>query len=364
MEEEEQQPELVFGMAGAIGVNMELITSELGACLVTLGYKHEYIKLTSEMTRFGEFQQKPKDTFESFNSKMDYANGLRAKFQSPDLMARVAIDAIRRTRERLSGSADQPITAMAYIIRQFKLPQEIELMRNVYGKRFILVSAYGSKEDRKEYLCQLMKPEFETTLGDDAIEAFANSLIQRDASESHDMGQNLRETFHLADVFVDGMRKDKMRATLRRFAEAFFGLNSVSPTRDEHGMFLAEAASWRSTDLSRQVGSHIATVNGETISVGCNEVPKAFGGNYWDEDQESFRDVNIGHDPNDRIKKEVLKNLVESMRKADLLSEKALGVGSDTELVKRLITKPTQTLEDRVQGLDGALSDALVMDLT
>ncbi|MCA3555950.1 anti-phage dCTP deaminase [Aestuariivirga sp.] len=364
MDAEESHPELVFGISGAIGVDMEQIATELSNCLITLGYEHRYIKLTSEMTRFGEVQAKPRNTFEAFNSKMDYANGLRKRFGSADTMARIAIDAIRRTRESRGGSADQPISRIAYIIRQFKLPQEIALMRNVYGERFVLISAYGSQEDRKDYLCSLMKPELETTVTDDELETHANTLIRRDANESQDMGQNLRETFHLADLFVDGMRQDKMRGTLRRFTEALFGLNSVSPTRDEHGMFMAKAASWRSTDLSRQVGSHIATKNGETIAVGCNEVPKAYGGNYWDEDKDNFRDVNIGHDPNDRIKREVLRNLVECMRRGGLLSEKATNIGSDIELVARLTSKPPKDTGNLLDGVDGALSEALVMDLT
>jgi hypothetical protein len=46
----------------------------------------------------------------------------------------------------------------------------------------------------------------------------ADRLIDRDASEDEDsMGQQLRETFHLADVFIDGLNKSVMDDTVSRF---------------------------------------------------------------------------------------------------------------------------------------------------
>ena len=61
---------------------------------------------------------------------------------------------------------------------------------------------------------------------------------------------------------------------------------------------MAQAAALRSFDLSRQVWAAITTPDGDLISIGCNEVPKFGGGNYWDEDKDKKRDVDLGKEAN------------------------------------------------------------------
>lgn len=79
-------------------------------------------------------------------------------------------------------------------------------------------------------------------------------------------------------------------------------------------MYTAAAASLRSIDLSRQVGAAIFSQDGEIISLGCNEVPKAFGGTYWDDDPtEKFRDFEKKTDPNQNRKYEILNDLLKSL---------------------------------------------------
>ena len=77
-------------------------------------------------------------------------------------------------------------------------------------------------------------------------------------------------------------------------------IRSVSPTIDEYCMFHARASALRSVDLSRQVGSIIATDNGEILSTGCNEVPYPGGGSIWEsqinENRRDNRDFIIGYD--------------------------------------------------------------------
>jgi deoxycytidylate deaminase len=100
-------------------------------------------------------------------------------------------------------------------------------------------------------------------------------LITTDASEpGPDFGQQLRETFHLADVFIDGLSKPAIDEQLNRFIQAFFGRTDISPTKQEYGMYAAKSASLRSADLSRQVGAAIFCDDGELITQGCNEAPR------------------------------------------------------------------------------------------
>jgi hypothetical protein len=39
-------------------------------------------------------------------------------------------------------------------VRQFKRPEEIELMRRVYGRKFVQVSIFGSAVDRRRVLME------------------------------------------------------------------------------------------------------------------------------------------------------------------------------------------------------------------
>jgi deoxycytidylate deaminase len=77
-------------------------------------------------------------------------------------------------------------------------------------------------------------------------------------------------------------------------------------------MFAAKAAALRTLDLSRQVGAAIFTPNGEIVSMGSNEVPKALGGTYWSDDPNNLddRDYVRGSDANDKIKRERLIELL------------------------------------------------------
>jgi deoxycytidylate deaminase len=189
----------------------------------------------------------------------------------------------------------------------------------------------------------------------------ANELIDKDTNEEdNDFGQRLRETFHLADVFIDGLSKQLMDDKLTRFIQAFFGRTDIAPSKEEYGMYAAKSASLRSSDLSRQVGAALFTPDGELITQGCNEVPKAFGGTYWDSEEPDFRDVRIGHDPNDILKKEILRDLLHRLSKSGLLSSTAEKLGTLDEMIGKLIHKRKPGTDEK----DGALAKAAIMDVT
>ena len=48
--------------------------------------------------------------------------------------------------------------------------------------------------------------------------------------------------------------------------------------------------------------------------MGCNEVPKAGGGTYWsDEAPEIFRDIDVGRDPNQERRDQLLYDFINRM---------------------------------------------------
>lgn len=355
-------PELFFAIAGAIGIDVDEIEASLTRALDSVGYGVETIKLTDQMAEYGPTTPLPKgaDYDSKMNYKMDVGNELCARYEDNATLARIGVRAVRNRRHSKTGNFDQARNATAYLIRQLKRPEEVALFRRVYGPRFFLISAYGSELDRKDRLEKQLKRSLSTRKSPADISCAAERLIERDSSETKDFyGQSLQETFHLADVFIDGVSKAEMDKTLHRFVEALFGRTDISPSKNEYGMYAAKSAGLRSADLSRQVGAAIFSDDGEIITQGCNEAPKAFGGTYWDLETPDHRDVKLGYDPNEIYKKEIVRDLIERLIDDQLLSEKATKIGGPSDIVDAITKKASKPTEK-----NGALVGASILDLT
>jgi cytidine deaminase len=236
-----------------------------------------------------------------------------------------------------------PTEPTAYLIRQLKRPDEVALLRKVYGRQFVLVSAYGPIEKRQQLLEYRLRHSLIPASPHHEIVSKAMELIDKDAREDgEDLGQNVRETFHLADVFIDGLVRSEMDKKLGRFIQALFGKTDIS------------------LDLSRQVGAAIFSDDGEILTQGCNEVPKAFGGTYWDTEEVDYRDVKLRVDPNEVIKKELLRELFDRMDRGGLLSEAAKSAGSPADMVEKFTRKRRKGRNEQ----DGLLASCAVLDLT
>lgn len=374
-------PELVFGIAGPIGIDIDEISSTLAQALQAVDYQTVNIRITAEIKDEPTEIEKPQSAnYESdIIYKMDHASAICRKMEAPDALMLFAIRAIREYRANVYISEfgeqgelesdkfnyispqEQVIPKTAYVIRQLKRPEEVDILRKIYGRQFILISAYGPSESRKRIIEGKLKRSLQLNVLDHEISAKAQKLMHRDMNEDGDEhGQHLRETFHLADVFIDGINKAEMESKTTRFIDALFGKTDIAPTKDEYGMYAAKSASLRSSDLSRQVGAAIFTVDGELITQGCNEVPKAFGGTYWDGEEPDHRDIKLGHDPNDMLKREVIRDLLERLHRGGLLSDSATQIGNSAQIVDLLTKKPSK---DPKPG-EGALYGAAITDLT
>ena len=172
----------------------------------------------------------------------------------------------------------------------------------------------------------------------------AKELVEIDENEEDEIyGQRVSEVFHRGDVFINSKDEITTNQMTQRFINAFFGRTNIAPTRDEMGSYFAEAASLRSVDLSRQVGAAVFSKNGDILAVGCNEVPKPGGGNYWDEDEEKSRDIDRGGEAN---KEETERIIFDFLR-----------VLSDYELFKE-DREPSEILKNA--KLKAAISDSLI----
>ena len=293
----------------------------------------------------------------SYNSKIEYANDLRRKYNTNDILAAVTISAIQKSR-RDFVDADAKEVGMsrkgrAFIVRQFKTPEEIKLMRSIYGKLFVQISVFGSPQKREEYLVSKMKLKSKGTKNDLTARIDARDLIKKDSKEDLKYGQNIRDTFPMGDFFVDFSEREQANRAIERYMAVLFGSNEISPSRDEYGMYLAKTASLRSSDLSRQVGAAIFTENSEVISLGSNEVPKAGGGTYWPDSVPDARDFQMGFDPNELYKNEIFADLITRLNGDKLLSRELLALGDVLKVMDSLFH---DSRNDRYK-------DARVMDI-
>ncbi len=238
---------------------------------------------------------------------------------------------------------------IAYLVHSLKHPAEVRKLRELYPRGFYLIGLHSPPRSRIEHLCS--RKGIDKNL--------ASKLMHRDRKENLDFGQQLVDTFHLADFFtgwrVDGNDSEDARSDLllknsiHRFIEILFGHPNKTPSFGEYAMYLAFSAALRSADLSRQVGAVIAR-DGEILAAGANDCPRFDGGLYWpvlDQDSLTFideergRDWTRGEDSNRKAQTELIRLILSSSRTP--LKEL---------LKKRLSNK--QTL-DEIDGLERGL---------
>jgi deoxycytidylate deaminase len=346
-------PELFFGLVAPIGVDTKKAHTLLANALKKYGYTAEYFKVTSLMksvTPTGlELKESPLET--KYDSYIKYANKIRDVLEFPYALAMMCCIAVRNFRRETKGNPDTYIPKTAYVFDQFKRKEEIDLLRQVYGRLFVTISLYSEKKTRFDRLINRIASDHADARLADAHSTIASELMKRDQSEeSVPSGQRLEEAYPVADLFLNIDDFEGAEKTLTRFLDALFGSNSVSPTHDEYGMYAAKSAALRSVDLSRQVGAAIFSESGETITLGCNEVPKALGGTYWMGDPDDARDTQKTYDSNERIKKSLLVDFTKRLKAAGLLKDQ----GKELD-VARFIVKETSK--------GGKLRDAQLMDL-
>lgn len=325
-----------------------MIQSRLEHSLVAVGYKPVPIHLTQLMDQIGveEKIDNGADPVEHFESRIRYANAVRAKCDDDAALVALGVLEIRNFREKENQSnvgvsvdekinwAEIPLPAHAYIIRQLKRPEEIHLLRKVYGRKFIQISVSLDAEERIKRLAKRFSAKKSNLSPDDALNA-AKALVRRDLNEqSAKHGQRIEDVFYLGDVFVSASSEATASSTIARFIEALFGRNSVSPNRDEYGMYIAASASLRSIDTARQVGAALFSERGEVIALGSNEVPAFGGGTYWTDHEEPHRDFEEGHDANNTHKRRIAFDFIKRLREDGFINYQ----GEDSELFATAIS--------------------------
>ncbi len=290
--------ELIVGLVAALGTDLDLIGDAIEGAFLEFAYEAEVIKLSKFLSGgpVADLVQKidQTDEYTRIKSSMQAGDDLRG-LTSDDILAQRAVDDLRSRRTVRDGKG-LPFGRRVHVLRSIKRPEEVYFLRRIYGSRLLLISVFVPEAERIQNLKnRTLKPENVT------------ELIQRDqAGGEH--GQATEKAFELADLFLDGSRgREHAAKEVQRFLDLVFGSPLITPTKDEHAMFLAFSASLRSGDLSRQVGAVVATDRGAIVGEGANDAPRFGGGQYWPEDPDDDRDIVRGYDSNEMITLQMVK---------------------------------------------------------
>ena len=300
--------ELVVGLVCAVGTDYGEIRLSLEDLLRKFDYTPQTIAVSSYFHRLNQKLNLGVRLFDSpedrrISSRMNVGNKVRKITGRSDFLAFVAASEIARTRKWSEKQQMlRPEPKRAHIVLTLKRPEEVDTLRKIYGSGFFLVGVFATEEER-------LKALHAKNISKDN----ARHLVERDQDEEMESGQRTRETFQLADVFVR-VRNGEYKGQLERFLSLVFSDPYISPSPDEHAMFLAYAASLRSCSLARQVGAAVSTPAGEILSVGCNDVPSPGGGLYWPGEGDA-RDHILGEDSNDSRKRDITDQLIARFQK-------------------------------------------------
>lgn len=243
--------------------------------------------------------------------------------------------------------------------------KEIRDLQSYYGDRLILIGCgltRGLSSICKTRLIQQfntrIKRDVEPKLSSTQYEAISQELANlqgTNESKLNEFEYALNKCFHKADFFINYdsdqdvmLSRKKMHNSIGRFIDLLFNHKFITPTKDEFAMYMAFTAAMRSADLSRQVGAVITAKSGDIIATGANDIPRAGGGLYYPEldDSNAISDFPLGRD----YMRGFDSNAVEKLKIFDniyqVLKDKFKDGISDNDIKEHLLQSTDNVLND------------------
>ena len=328
----EQGPESFIALAGAVGTDLDSVYSAIESGLRRFDYAAIKVHLAgclSELPAYSDIEKHPHDLY--LDRAMDAGDDLRKRALRNDIVALLGIGKIYSQR-----NLREPHERRAFVIRSLKHPEEVGTLREVYGSHFYLIAAYTPRERRRDRLADKVAQD-NPGKSRSECEASADRIMERDQAEpGMPHGQNLQDTFHLADCFVNASTHDRMQCEIGRFLNLVFGHPFLTPTRAEHAMFHAQAAALRSAEPGRQVGAAITDRHGNVLALGANEVPRPGGGQVWRDDPKSWEASLPHEDPSETHKRKLVGEVLTALQSAKWLNQD-LSIAHVDHLVERAL---------------------------
>lgn len=306
---ESETNELFIALVGPAGAGAGTAASILEQFFQEEGYEVELIKASNLIKNISKKyglelpQEETRKSIESIKIMQDRGDDLRrgqafGKKEDHASVARIIVEEIRASRTRLQGktaanenchSEDPNGSKRAFIIDSLRHPAEVHLLRRVYQEAFCLVGILCDPDVREERIRTNFFDKREQEK--DEIKRLVAEFLERDAKAPEKFGQQVAETFHEADYFVDNtkdadgdlQKHTAMNHPLKRLLSLVTHNKIVRPSIAETAMHHARSAQMRSACLSRQVGAALVDKHGNIVATGTNEAPKAGGGVYGNE---------------------------------------------------------------------------------
>lgn len=371
--------ELVIGLVGYAGAGCSIAADRIELLLDDAGYKVHRIKLsdlikaTAGVDGVTSVSPGLKQGMESFAraEALQNAGDLLRERHGYHAVAALAIREVMARR----GSAQPGQQKLAFLLDSLKHPDEVKLLRRVYDHSFRLVAVHCERTRRER---RLIGDKRSVAKFKGVPESDVRKFMNRDEEDPRqEHGQQVRETFHIADFFLDNNTDsaggESLTGDVDRFVNLLLGTGLVRPTRGERAMYHAYAAALQSSCLSRQVGAALIAPDGTVLSTGTNDVPK-FGGGVYDEEsspdhrcfawQWNQNDEQFVGCHNQRKKRQLQEDIAEWF--ADSLSEKLAlaahpkpATGMDTAAAARdaaaldirKLLRSSSGLFDRIPGI-------------
>lgn len=353
---DDTRPDLIFGLVCPIGADLERVKRVVSQHLNRFGYQPKVIKLTTEMRTLPHpyWSALSEDVFRDrrYERFMDAGDCLREFMGREDAMAMLAVLRLQEHHEQAASSRVEKRQAgktpaadhCGFIIDSLKTPEEVDLLRSIYGDRFIVISVYAPVDERRTTLARRIAESHHTHKADDWLPEAMDLILRDQHDPENKWGQNVAKAFPMADIFLDASNPMQVESELHRAFDLLFDSRFITPTPAEYAMALAQTAALRSSDLSRQIGAVIVGGTAHSvIAVGCNEVPKSGGGQYWpgNPGDRDGRDFRLGEDVSRKRRTTVFEDVERS-----LLEEGWVPPGMDRNEMPKPPTKGAPDVEE------------------
>jgi cytidine deaminase len=211
VEANSKDPELFIGLVGAVGADRAFLSTSLKESLAHVRYAFEEIHIIEQTHLIKKWQSLPEKPLEDrYKTHIAAGDEFRETFGLGDALARWALASVRAFRKQRTGNADEPVSRMAFGLRSLKHPEEITLLRKVYGPNFFLIAAYSPYNTRLDQFMRKIAASYNVS-GSSVTKyrSAAAEILELDQAEGDKkLGQNLRESFPYADVFINVADKD------------------------------------------------------------------------------------------------------------------------------------------------------------
>ena len=262
--------ELYLALSGLAGAGCSSIAAQMESLLATKSYDIVHIIKVSDLIREKSKADIPdlETGARRGQSKLNRAIALQnAGDELRNKVGNFVLSSfIAEKIKALRGSAAAGDKKIAFIIDSLKHPEEVDLLRRVYGHSFRLLAVHCDSHNRNGRLIGKAADQVKFA-GADKAEVL--DFMVRDENDSKNPnGQHVKDVFHRADFFLDNSVaavKSGASANLEldRFFDLVLGNNIYRPKISEKAIFQAFGAAAQSSCLSRQVRSEERRVGKE-----------------------------------------------------------------------------------------------------